>query len=409
MAQFQICVLGLGYIGLPTASILATRGIRVLGVDIRKELIDKIRSGSPHIEEPGLKALVNTAVGSGHFTVALKPQAADVFMICVPTPWDAKKRQAGLNFVQDAAQSIVSLLRPGNLVILESTVPPGTTDNVLLPILEKSGYNIPDDLFVAYCPERVLPGQILTELVSNDRIIGGADQTSAQKAKSIYSRFVTGNILLTSTKIAETVKLAENTFRDINIAYANELEVVCHQLGINVWEVIRLANRHPRVRILEPGPGVGGHCIAVDPWFLVQAAPKASRLIRAAREINDAKPKDVIRRLDALRKTLPHPKAKIACLGITYKANVDDTRESPALHIVQELKKRKDLALLVVDPYAQLHRNGEFLFTPLKEAINQSDAILLLVNHREFVDLDWAAIIEQKGRRHIIDCRGVIP
>ncbi|MBI2069993.1 MAG: nucleotide sugar dehydrogenase [Elusimicrobia bacterium] len=406
MATERICVLGLGYIGLPTASILATHGFDVVGVDKRKAVIDHLRQGRTPIEEPGLNTLVEAALKSNHLSLNDEVQEADVFMICVPTPHE--NARADLSFVREAAQSIARRLKPGNLVILESTVPPSTVEKILIPILAGSGQKIPGDVFVAHCPERVLPGNILTELVTNDRIVGGIDELSRERAKAVYGRFVQGEIHLTDCTTAETVKLIENTFRDVNIAFANEVEAVCRKIGINAWDVIRLANKHPRVNILRPGPGVGGHCIAVDPWFLVEAAPEEAKMTRLAREINDAKPLRVIAEIEQTLKNTGKAKPALLCLGATYKANVDDIRESPALHIIEHFSKRRDLTFMVADAHAK-NLNHNIPSVALNEGLSKADVIALLVDHKEFLSLDWPGLRSRKGAENILDFKGVMP
>ncbi|MCL6630547.1 MAG: nucleotide sugar dehydrogenase, partial [Armatimonadetes bacterium] len=285
----KVCVLGLGYIGLPAAALISSKGIKVVGVDINPDIVKKVSEGRVHFEEPDLDGLVIRAVTRGMLTAQLTPCPADVYIIAVPTPINEDKT-ADLRAVKNATESIVEHLRPGSLVILESTVPPGTTEELCLPILEKSGLTAGKDFYLSFCPERVLPGKIVAELVTNDRVLGGLNRASAEKAASFYRRFVRGNLYLTNLKTAETVKLIENSFLDVNIAFANEVSLIADELGIDVWEVISLANKHPRVNILNPGPGVGGHCIAVDPWFLVQKMPGITSLISAARRRNDSMP-----------------------------------------------------------------------------------------------------------------------
>ncbi|MEK6543579.1 MAG: nucleotide sugar dehydrogenase [Elusimicrobiota bacterium] len=403
----EVCVLGLGYIGLPTASILATHGFAVTGVDIDPRTLKILGRGDIHIEEPGLKTLFQASIKSKSLTFSRTPRPSDAFIICVPTPADHATKKADLRAVKSAARSIIPVLRPGNLVILESTVGPGTMHDVLLPILRKSRHWQEGSILVAHCPERVLPGQILRELVANDRIIGGIDYKSALAAKEIYAKFCSGNIHLTDALTAELAKLAENTFRDVNIAYANELDRICEDLGANTWEVIRLANRHPRVKILDPGPGVGGHCIAIDPWFLAMASPKKSRLIQTARAINEHRPLEAAARIKAaLAKTgKKHPIA--VCLGLSYKANVDDFRESPAMDIFKNLLTDTRITTLAVEPYgAKL--NGSLPLTDLTTALNKADVIAILVDQKEFMTLDWKHLIAQKGLANIIDFRGII-
>jgi len=411
----KVCVLGLGYIGLPTAAMFAAHGFRVVGVDVNHHVVDVLNNGDVPIQEPGLEALVRTALGSGNLRVSCRPEPSDAFVIAVPTPLTAvadrplpPSRQpvlgtiphADLSFVQSAAQSIVEYLRPGNLVVLESTVPPRTTAALLLPILQRSGLSIGEDgrkraagqpdgsgreqgvLFVAHCPERVLPGRILEELVRNDRIIGGIDRASAELAKRLYASFVEGNIFLTDATTAEMTKLMENTYRDVNIALANEFSLVADQVGIDVWEAIDLANHHPRVNILKPGPGVGGHCIAVDPWFIAGAAPDATPLIQTARRVNDAMPARVVQMVKRAMAGIARP--VIACLGLAYKANVGDTRESPALQVVDQLIAG-GFVVRAYDPHVpQLPGLERVLVPSLEQAIAGSDGVVVLADHDLF-------------------------
>jgi UDP-N-acetyl-D-mannosaminuronic acid dehydrogenase len=395
----KICVIGLGYIGLPTASLLGTKGYQVVGVDVDQNVVDTINRGSAHINEPDLDILLKSAVQSGNLTASLVPEPADIFIMAVPTPFK-DGHQPDLKYVQEATQSIVPFVQRGNLVILESTSPVGTTLDVVTEGLKATGLRVGEDIYVAHCPERVLPGRILTELVENDRIVGGINDASTQVAADFYSEFVRGEVLRTDAPTAEMTKLVENTFRDVNIAFANELSVICDSLSINVWDVIALANRHPRVNILQPGPGVGGHCIAVDPWFIVARSPEAARLTRAAREINDAKPDWVVDRVTAKARKYREP--VIACLGISFKADVGDMRESPALYIARRLRDEKVGRIIVCEPNASVI-NG-FESASLQEAIAQADIIVLLVDHRAFRKLRASDLKEKV----VIDTRGCL-
>ena len=395
----NICVVGLGYIGLPTASLLGTKGYKVLGVDVSPKVVDTINQGGIHIVEPDLDILVKSAVQSGNLSAALAPAEADVFIIAVPTPFtDGKKPD--LTYVEKATRSICDVVKPGNLVILESTSPVGTTDEVVARILSEHGHAVGTDVFVAHCPERVLPGRILVELVENDRVVGGINEVSTQVAVAFYQEFVRGEVLATSAKTAEMVKLTENSFRDVNIAFANELSMITDAENINVWEVISLANRHPRVNILQPGPGVGGHCIAVDPWFIVHRSPQYSRLIRTAREVNDHKPEWVLERLRAKAAKFKNP--VIGCLGLAFKADVDDLRESPAVEIVEKIKAEKLGELMVCEPHIKEH--AHFPLHSLNEVLEKADIILLLVDHKPFKRLRAAQLSE----KIVIDTRGAI-
>jgi len=399
-----VCVIGLGYIGLPTAAVLASAGYTVEGVEIREDIRQTINHGQIHIVEPGLRRLVKQAVASGHLHAFAAPRPASVFIICVPTPF-LKSRQADLRAVKKATQSIVAVLKRGNLVILESTVPPGTTQNIVRPILEKSGLKAGHDFYLAHCPERVMPGRIMKEIAENARIIGGIDRRSALLARRLYTSFVKGKMLLTDATTAEMAKLTENTFRDVNIAFANELSRICHKLDINVWDVISCANEHPRVNILKSGPGVGGHCIAVDPWFIASAAPREARLIKIARHVNDSMPDFVVQCV--LETVAGIKKPVVAVLGLTYKANVDDIRESPALAIARKLSRVKHLTVRVSDPYVRKYA-GLKMFS-LEKAVIGSDCIVLLVDHRQFRKANWRRLYATMRYPRVVDTRGILP
>ena len=408
--KYDVCVIGLGYIGLPTASILATKDKSVLGVDINQEIVDTINNGLIHFEEPDLDVLVKTATQSGKLFASTKPQPAEVFIIAVPTPFSANKKDSylepDLSYVQDAIISIAPHVISNNLIILESTSPVGTTKKMM----DWLGGQLKDDellnsLLFAHCPERVLPGQMLNELVSNDRIVGGITSEAALKSRDLYRIFCDADIILTDANTAEMAKLTENAFRDVNIAFANELSMICDELDINVWELIHLANRHPRVNILEPGPGVGGHCIAVDPWFIVNASRKKAKLIKVAREVNDSKPSYIIEKLKEEVVKIDEP--VIAFLGITFKANVDDCRQSPALNIVKEVLKLKIGGLVVCDPHVKnperyFEENNIIFTSDHKDAISKANIVVLLVDHDDFRDLDQS-ILEHKC---VVDTRG---
>ena len=401
-----ICVMGLGYIGLPTASLLATKGFSVTGVDVSQKVVDTINKGEIHIVEPDLDILVKSAVHSGNLSASLEPVEADVFIIAVPTPFKdggpdhISGKKPDLSYIEAATKKISPFIKPGNLVILESTSPVGTTDEVVAEILKQDGHSIGEDVYIAHCPERVLPGRILIELVENDRVVGGINEESTAVTVEFYERFVRGAVLPTTAKTAEMVKLTENSSRDVQIAFANELSMVCETETINTWEVIDLANRHPRVNILQPGPGVGGHCIAVDPWFIVDRSPECSNLIRTAREVNDAKPGWVIERVKRCADKFKSP--IIACLGLAFKADVDDLRESPASDIVKKLQEENIGQLMVCEPNLKAHK--DFELCSLEVAIKQADIILLLVDHKSFKKLSAAEL----GEKVVIDTRGVI-
>ena len=400
----RICVLGLGYIGLPTASMFASHDFKVLGVDVKQEVVDILNHGGVHIDEPGLKTLVGAALKSGNLEVSSQPASSDVFIIAVPTPITDEKI-ADLSYVESAAKSIVPHLHRGNLVILEATSPPRTTEDVVRPILEESGLDAGEDFLVAYSPERVLPGKILHELVHNSRVIGGINPDSAQAGKALYESFVESEIVCTDTTTAEMVKLMENTYRDINIAVANEFSRLAEKFQVDVWEAIEIANRHPRVEILQPGPGVGGHCISVDPWFFVEKAPDESRLIYQARIINDDQPAFVI---ELLKKEFGSLEGKLfAALGVTYKPDVDDLRESPAIEVIKRLLA-EDAAVKAYDPYVSERVDLPFLIDDLDEVIQDVDGILLLVNHHQFKDLEPAYLADKAQNCFILDTRNVL-
>lgn len=395
----KICIIGLGYIGLPTASMLATHGCSVFGVDINADAVKTINEGKIHIEEPGLEEIVKTAVSSGNLKAYTQPQAADAYIIAVPTPVREDKK-ACMDYVETATKNILGLLKAGDLVILESTSPPETTTKLMVPILEKTGLKIGEELFVAYCPEKVLPGQIIRELVENKRIIGGINDKSAQMAKEIYETFVKGEIILTDSTTAEMVKVMENTYRDVNIALANELAKISYKLGINAWDVIKFANLHPRVNLHQPGPGVGGHCISVDPWFIVEKNPELAILISRAREINDSMPEFTYQMVLEQVKEIPSP--KVTVLGLTYKPDIDDIRESPAIEIVHMLKNNPRINLSICDPHVKGF--GEEL-VDLESALKDSDCILLAVNHKEFDSMKPIEVAQIVNNKVIIDTR----
>ena len=399
-SQKKICVLGLGYIGLPTASILASAGHKVVGVDTNLEVVKVLQNHGLHIHEPGLRELVGKVTSSGDLSFSPTPQLADTFILAVPTPM-GRNRSADLQYVKSATRSILPYLREGNMVILESTVPPGTVERVVLPILSESGLDVGSDIFVAHSPERVLPGRILVELVENNRIVGGIDEESTRRAHDLYASFVEGKILCTDCTTAEMVKLIENTFRDINIAYANELAKICESIGINVWEAIELANYHPRVNVHKPGPGVGGHCIAIDPWFIVEVAPELAKLISLGRLTNDLMPTHVVRTVN----TIVPPESKIAVLGLAFKGDVDDVRESPAICIVDKLEKQ-GYEVEVYDPYVKVFRGREI--DDLQGAVENSDLVLVLTDHSDFKEVDVQSIADLVNTRRVFDTKNCL-
>ncbi|MDT8897805.1 nucleotide sugar dehydrogenase [Thermanaerothrix sp. 4228-RoL] len=396
----KVCVLGLGYIGLPTASTLATHGLQVVGVDVNPQIVQGLQNGKLHLYEPGLRTLVQAALRSGNLVVQDTPEPADAFIIAVQTPFLEDKR-ADLRFVRAASEAIVPYLQRGNLVILESTSPPLTTRQVVAPILERSGLKAGRDFYLVYSPERVLPGQILRELIENARVVGGIDRASAEAARDLYATFVRGDIVLTDCTTAEMVKLMENTFRDVNIALANEFARLADRLGIDVWEAIALANRHPRVNILRPGPGVGGHCISVDPWFLVEVAPDLTRLIRAAREVNDSQPDFVV---EWMERTLGRLEGRrVAVLGLAYKPDVDDLRESPAIEVALRLVQAgaQVRAFEPFKPEAQIPAVPTV--TALADALQDAEILLLLVGHTRLRELNPEEVRTQTSARLVFD------
>jgi UDP-N-acetyl-D-mannosaminuronic acid dehydrogenase len=382
----------------------ALAGNDVIGVDPSPHVQSALHAGLASLEEPELQTLVTAAINSGRLRVRTRPEPADAFIIAVPTPLDPATSTADLRFVRAAARDIVPLLRRGNLVVLESTVPPGTTRDVLAPILAESGLRPGKDFHVAHCPERVLPGRILVELEQNDRLAGGLTPACAEEAAELYRSFVKGAIMCTDATTAELVKVMENTYRDVNVALANEFALIAERIGVSVWEAIRLANHHPRVNVLTPGPGVGGHCIAVDPWFLAGAAPDLAALIRAARQVNDAMPSHVVARLAALIA----PPAPIAMLGLTYKAEVDDIRESPAMRVA-ELAVERGYSVRLCDPHVRPETPG--LPAPLlalPQALRDVQAVVLLVDHRVFRDLDVDLAASLVSGKRVLDARNAI-
>jgi UDP-N-acetyl-D-mannosaminuronic acid dehydrogenase len=384
----KVCVIGLGYIGLPTAALLANRGYQVHGVDVVKHVVDTINKGEIHIIEPDLDAFVHSAVNSGHLKADTKPVPAEVFMIAVPTPFH-EDQSPNIDYVIAATKAIAKVVKSGDAIILESTSPVGTTDKVK-STLDEAGVDT-STLFFAYCPERVLPGQVMKELIENDRIVGGLNHESTEVVAAFYRTFVKGEVLETNAKTAEMCKLTENASRDSSIAFANELSMICDKIGIDVWELIELANKHPRVNILRPGPGVGGHCIAVDPWFIVHKTPKEAKLIRTAREVNNYKTEWAIEKI--LRhafewKSTQGTQPKLAVMGLAFKPDIDDLRESPAVHIYQKLKN-ETIELIPVEPNIDEYE-GQKLTTP-EEAVEQANIIVFLVAHKSFKKLKITA------------------
>lgn len=408
----KISIVGLGYIGLPTATAFAVAGKTVVGIDINQSTVDIINQGKIHIVEPELEDAVKSVVASGRLRAATVPESADAFLIAVPTPFKGD-HEPDLSYVEAAARSIAPVLEQGNLVILESTSPVGTTEEMAqwlaamrpdLRFPQQAGEAA--DVNIAYCPERVLPGKIMQELICNDRVIGGMTARCSERAVALYQTFVKGECITTNTRTAEMCKLTENSFRDVNIAFANELSMICDKLDIDVWELRELANRHPRVNILQPGPGVGGHCIAVDPWFIVDSAPEQARLIRTVREVNDGKPSYVLQMVKSKAEGFKRP--NIACFGLTFKANIDDLRESPALRIVQQLAQDEIGKLLIVEPHItalpkSLTGYPHVDIYSINSALEQADIALGLVDHDVFRQIDQELLKE----KIVIDCRGM--
>ena len=412
----KVLVIGLGYIGVPTAAVLASRGIEVVGVDVNHHTVDAINQGKIHIVEPDLDILVQASVQSGNLRAMVQVERADVFIVAVPTPFK-EDHHPDLSFIESATKSIAPVLEKGNLVILESTSPVGTTEKMIqwmqekrpdlvFPVFREEGNQA--DIAVAHCPERVLPGKVVRELVENDRIIGGVTTECAEQVRELYKIFVKGDCLVTDCRTAELSKLVENSFRDVNIAFANELSLISDKLEINVWELIRLSNRHPRVNIMQPGPGVGGHCIAVDPWFIVDSAPDQSRLIHTARLVNDGKPGFILEKIrQAVEQTDKEiSNLTIACLGLAFKPDIDDLRESPALDIAQQVELMGVGKLLLVEPNITAIPEGfddsTTKLVKVDEAIRSAEVVVLLVDHLQFKETDLGLL----SGKQVVDTRG---
>ncbi len=394
MKFYSICIIGLGYIGLPTAAVFAKHGMNIKGVDINQYAVDTINQGRIHIEEPGLEELVKDAVDKNLLKAYTTPQKADAFIMAVPTPFKGEDHEPNLDYIEAATRALAKVLEKGNLVILESTSPVGTTEKMSAWLAEErpdltfpQGAGEDSDIRVTHCPERILPGQMIRELIENDRIIGGMTPKCSAYATALYKTFVEGECTETSVRIAEMSKLTENASRDVSIAFANELSLLCDKMDIDVWELIEMANKHPRVNILQPGCGVGGHCIAVDPWFIVNAFPHDAHMIRTARETNDGKPLFVILKVKEAVKGIKNP--KIACLGLAFKPDIDDLRESPALEITKMLSDNSDFTILAVEPNVKelpkvLENRKNVSLVSLETAVKDADIVVILVKHKEF-------------------------
>lgn len=392
----KVCIIGQGYIGLPTAALFSKSHCEVVGVDISEKIINNLNKGIVHIEEPGISDQIKNAVDKKVYFASLTPQKADAFIITVPTPYIVENYSCDLSYVIEACHSILPVLEKGNTVIIESTIAPMSTDEQIKPIFEKAGFTIGEDLYLAHCPERVLPGRIMYELVNNNRIIGGVTPECAKKASEVYGQFVKGELILTEAKTAELSKCMENTFRDVNIALANELAKICAEIGVNALDVIEMANKHPRVNLHSPGPGVGGHCLAIDPYFIYAKAPETAKIIKLARDTNNSMPDFVCENVKKIIK-----EGKISVLGVSYKGNTDDDRESPAYEIIAKLSS--DYEILVHDPHIE---NPNYV--SLEEAVKDSDLILVLCDHDEFKDLDYDLIKSSMKSPIIFDTKNII-
>lgn len=401
----KICVIGLGYIGLPTSIMFAKHGYQVHGMDVNAEVINKLSNKELHIEEPGLQEALIEVIDAGKLTVGTEPQEADVFIIAVPTPITEEKT-ANLDYVSIGTESIVPYVKKGDLVILESTVPPRTVEDIMIPILEKTGLNLGEDLYISHSPERVIPGKIFQELEGNDRIVGGINQESSERTKKLYKSFVKGEIHLTDATTAEMVKVIENTYRDVNIAFANELAKISDQIGVNAWEAIKLANYHPRVNIHQPGPGVGGHCIAVDPWFLSELQPELAKMITLARNSNDDMPAYTVERIKQIFNQHQINQPKVALLGLSFKGNVDDMRESPSLKIMEHLNN-ENINYNVYDPHIKDIRVPHQV-VHLEDAIAEADMVVILTDHKLFQGYNPSEIGESMHSKIVFDTKNCI-
>ena len=393
----KICIIGQGYIGLPTAALFADNGCEVLGVDVKEDIVNNLNKGEVHIEEPGIKDIINNAINKGLYRASLEVEESDVFIITVPTPYVMEDYSCDLSYVIEACNNILNYLKKGDTVIVESTIAPLSMDNVIKPIFENGGFVVGEDIYLAHCPERVLPGHIIYELIHNDRIIGGVTSECSNRAANVYSVFVKGDLMKTEARTAELSKCMENTFRDVNIALANELTKVCSEIGVNALDVIRLANKHPRVNIHSPGPGVGGHCLAIDPYFVYALAPETAGIIKLSRDTNRSMPEFVT----SYVRRIVGDEGKIGVLGISYKGNTDDIRESPALEIISMLKE--DYSVSVHDP----HVSGSDLVS-FREAVDGASLCLVLCDHNEFKSLDYSFLLENMESPVIFDTKNIV-
>ncbi len=392
----KICIMGQGYIGLPTAALFTRHHCEVVGVDINEKIVENLNKGIIHIEEPGISDIIKNAVDHKVYKASLTPEKADAFIITVPTPYIVENYSCDLSYVINACETIIPYLEKGNTVIIESTIAPMSTDETIKPIFEKAGFTIGEDLYLAHCPERVLPGRIIEELIHNDRIIGGITPECAVKASEVYGQFVEGDLMLTEAKTAELSKCMENTFRDVNIALANELAKICAEIGVNALDVIEMANKHPRVNLHSPGPGVGGHCLAIDPYFIYAKAPETAKIIKLARDTNNSMPDFVCENVAKIIS-----KGKIAVFGVSYKGNTGDDRESPAYEIIAKLSTNYEIA--IHDPHIENPN-----FTSFNEAVKDADLILVLCDHNEFKHLDYDYITENMTEPVIFDTKNII-
>lgn len=397
----KLCVIGLGYIGLPTSAMFASHGCEVVGVDVMPHVVETLNKGLIHIEEPGLGDVVKACVEKGTFRASLTPEEADAYIIAVPTPnLDDEFYSCDLKYVIAGVKSILPFLKKGNTVIVESTIAPRSMDDYVKPVFEEAGYEIGKDIYLAHCPERVLPGQILYELKYNNRIVGGITPECTEHAAAVYATFVEGELIKTEAKTAELSKCMENTFRDVNIALANELAKICYKIDINCLDVIAMANKHPRVNLHQPGPGVGGHCLAIDPYFVCAKAPELAKIIRLSRDTNRSMPEYVVDKAEMLLSGIENP--KIAAFGVTYKGNVDDMRESPSMEII-EILQHKGYNVAIYDPHVEKEE-----FVTLDEAVDGADIVLILTDHNEYKDMDHKAIAEKMRHAVLFDTRNII-